>query len=226
MPIPDENAELEVSTAESKTDGLIPVADLIVFEGNMHGQKVTVLKDDGCNTNVVSKAFFRKNGHLFQTEEAKITITHSKRDSRETARQVILNGEVREGPHVYRSNWAVGDCRYDVLLGMPWHKDKTPSVDYAMPSVAVGGDFVPLQHFSAEERKTIRVTNLGVKRFRRLVKKKNKRNDFAVFQLLDTEQFLAGPGKETGGTIWGTRSETFVKVQVCVPRRTPGWTPS
>ena len=88
-------ADVETNTAQSTTDGIIPVEDLIIFEGEMHGQVVEILKDDGCNINVVSKEFARRNAHLFHLEEADLTITHSKRNSEEKSGRVIVQAEVK-----------------------------------------------------------------------------------------------------------------------------------
>ncbi len=45
----------------SPIEGPIPMDDLIVFDESLDGRKVRVLKDNGCNTNVVSLEFFEKN---------------------------------------------------------------------------------------------------------------------------------------------------------------------
>ena len=102
-----------------------------------------------------------------------------------TASQQILvrplDGQVSIGSHVYRSNWTVADCRCDVLLGMPWNLENKPTVDYAVPSVSVEGVSLPLRGFAFDSERRIKVTNIGVKSFRRLVGKKHKREDFQVF---------------------------------------------
>ena len=179
----------ESSNTVSAIDGLVPIADLIVLEGELNGRPVEILEDDGCNTNVVSTVFARRNAHLFHIEDADISITHSKRDYTETARQVIVDGQVSISSHVYRSNWPVADCRYNVLLGMPWQLEKNPTVDYAVPSVAVDGVSLPLREFSFDSERRIKVTNIGMKRFRRLIGKKHKREDFQVFQLVEKGGF-------------------------------------
>lgn len=38
----------------------VPFDELIVVKGFMEGEKVRVLKDDGCNTNIISNEFFQK----------------------------------------------------------------------------------------------------------------------------------------------------------------------
>ena len=42
------------------TEGPIPVERLLVLSGNMNALRLKVLKDDGCNINVVSKEFLAK----------------------------------------------------------------------------------------------------------------------------------------------------------------------
>ena len=175
----------EVSTSESEADGTIPVKPLIVFEGKMHGVAAQILKDDGCNTNVVSKDFVQKHSHLFNIEDTAITVTHSKRDSIEMASQVIIRGTICIGSHSYCSNWAVADCRYDVLLGMPWHVATKPNVDYDPPAVSVDGTCLPLEHGSSGLQ-SIKVSNIGVKKFRALIRKKGNRKDFQVIQLVES----------------------------------------
>ena len=41
--------------------------ELIVPEGSLNGNKVKVLKDDGCNRNVMSHKFFAKIGKNFNS---------------------------------------------------------------------------------------------------------------------------------------------------------------
>ena len=103
--------------------------------------------------------------------------------------------KLKLGLHSYTSNWAVADCRYDVLLGMPCHKEKKPVVDYSIPSVYVGMKPLPLTRFLGDyiglDPRPIRVTNLGVNRFRRLFRNKRKRKNFQVYQLVEKERLWA-----------------------------------
>lgn len=46
-----------VNVVQSSSRELIPAEELIVLEGALCGKQVTVLKDDGCNTNIISKEF-------------------------------------------------------------------------------------------------------------------------------------------------------------------------
>lgn len=75
----------------------------------------------------------------------------------------------------------MADCRYDVLLGMPWLVDSRPNIDYEPVAIRVGD----LKLDTIKDRSgSIKVHNLGVKKFRSLLRKK-KRNteDFMFFQV-------------------------------------------
>lgn len=39
---------------DSTSTDKVPVGDLLLMEGKLNGERFRVLKDDGCNTNVVS----------------------------------------------------------------------------------------------------------------------------------------------------------------------------
>lgn len=158
-----------------------PIEELIKLKGIMAGQQVTVLKDDGCNTNVISKSFVNKNRHLLETKSTCVNINHSYRKVVEEASEVVVDGLVEIGNLKYKSNWIVADCRYDILLGMPWHVECTPTVDYRTRTLKAGNTVLPS---SLDSVGTVKVNNIGVKKFRSLLKKKNKNcQDFAVFQL-------------------------------------------
>lgn len=119
----------------------------------------------------MSRSFAAKHRNRFNNEDTCIAVSHSKKDSVETASKVVVDGENLVGSHIYRSNWAVVDCGYDVFLGMPWHTTIHPKVDYDVPSVMNAGSNIPLKDECF--RTKIRVTNLGVKTFRILLRKKN-----------------------------------------------------
>lgn len=57
----------------------VPIQDLNTLFGMMAGQQVTVLKDDGCNTNVVSPSFVNRNLHFLKMKESSAEINHSNR---------------------------------------------------------------------------------------------------------------------------------------------------
>lgn len=99
-----------------------PVAMFLVTQGVMVNKQASTLKDDGCNTNVFSRDFSRRNKHLLSVQIADILIYHSKRNVTETASEVLIGAIFQIGAHLYMSNWAVSDSRYDVLLGINWHE--------------------------------------------------------------------------------------------------------
>ena len=169
------------------TDGPIPVAPLLILTGKLNGVSARVLKDDGCSTNVISRRFFGLHRQRFQVRKASVVVNHSNEDTSENSSHVVLNGTLSIGSHTYTSSWVVANCRYDVMLGMPWHVAHNPQIDYVKRNVNVKGDVIKL--CSDENGRTgsidesVKVTNLGVKKFRQMLKKKSP-DKFQVFQLV------------------------------------------
>ena len=81
---------------------------------------------------MVSREFLAKyrSRDIFEVCQENVTFQDSRKGTKEEASEVILNGTLRLGAHTYNSNWIVTNCRYDVLLGMPWHVARNPSIDY------------------------------------------------------------------------------------------------
>lgn len=165
-------------------NGSVEVKDLLVLDGSLEKKRVRVLKDDGCNTNVVSHKFFQKNKGCFKWKNCNVEVRHSEADSVEKSSEVILGATLKIGKHLYKSNWLVANCRYDVLLGMPWHVAHNPRIDYKKRIVKVG----PQEIYSGEEseKRCPRIMNLSVKKFRNLVKRKGQEPDFQLFQLIQS----------------------------------------
>ena len=63
---------------QDSNDDEVPVEELMVIDGTLEGKNVKILKDDGWNTNVLSKAFFNKNHKLFKWRRDDIVVWHSK----------------------------------------------------------------------------------------------------------------------------------------------------
>lgn len=168
----------------------VPDAHLMVLNGKINGKKVEVLKDDGCNTNVISRTFLNRNKALFTLGASAVTISHSRKDSQETIDNFIINTTVTIGSHEYIGNWTVADCWYDVLLGMPWHKEVRPEVDYKKQTVTI--DEEVLTAVPANRDSPVTITNLKVKKFRSMLRKKGQRDDFVVYQLIEKGKLTSG----------------------------------
>lgn len=69
--------------------------------GMIEGQQVTVLKDDGCNTNVISRSVLKRCRHLFNVKKSSFVINHSSKSLTETVTEVVLDGTIQIGEHVY-----------------------------------------------------------------------------------------------------------------------------
>lgn len=90
----------------------------------------------------------------------------------ENASELIFNGTLKLGTHEYTSNWVVANARYDVLLGMPWHAAHNPNIDYVNRTVKIGTDVIPVDSYELKDEPRVQVTNLSVKKFRRLLRKR------------------------------------------------------
>ena len=177
----ESNAIVREESSDSPTDGPIPVAPLMVLDGKLNGVSVRVLKDDGCNTNVISQRLLSRFRNRFQVMKSKTVVQHSRDGSREESSEVVINGTLRIESHTYTSNWVVADCRYDVLLGMPWHVANNPQIDYVKRVVKVHDGEFSLGTVSSP-RNGIAVTNMSVKSFRKLMKKPSPK--VQVFQVV------------------------------------------
>lgn len=137
-----------------------------------------VLKDDGCNTNVLSSEFVRLNRGLLDVRPANVTIAHSDRDATEKAHEMVFGTTIQIGNHRYTSNWAVANSRYDVILGMPWHQQHNPAINYEQRTVRVAENSLPVQ---ANSQRRVKVEPIGVKKFRSLLKKRGTKRGSKCF---------------------------------------------
>jgi hypothetical protein len=81
----------------NKTDGCrgdsIPIEPLFVMDGTFMGKPVCILKDNRCNTNVVSRNFVQKNAEAFKTVSRNVKVNHSDDDLVEQATQILSHDE-------------------------------------------------------------------------------------------------------------------------------------
>eukprot|EP00171_Calliarthron_tuberculosum_P005965 IDg5965t1 len=148
------------TTAGSNDERQFPISPLLVMNGRIIGQSVTVLKDDGCNSNVISSNFVRKHASRLAIKKASFQILHSKHDTMEQASRVVLNATVH--------------------LGMPWHVAMQPIVNYNTRRVSVAGESLPVR--CVPDNCAIRVTNLAVKKFRSMLRRRSKES-YQVYRM-------------------------------------------
>jgi hypothetical protein len=63
--------------ADGCRDDIIPIEPLFVLDGMLNGKPVRILKDDGCNTNVVSRKFVERNAEAFKMKSRNVMVNHS-----------------------------------------------------------------------------------------------------------------------------------------------------
>lgn len=112
---------------------------------------------------------------------------HHSNGEDETASEVVYDTEIVLGNTKYRSDWAVSQVRYDVILGLPWHEENSPEIDYKNKTVSLRGETIPLAEYNSGDAP--RVTNLSVKKFRSLCRKKKDRIEIYRVQNLQGLKF-------------------------------------
>lgn len=141
-----------------------------MLTGLFIGKQVNILKDDGGNTNVLSADFIRHNHRLLTKNKQTPLKHHSDKRQGEASSEVVINATVQVGKHLYTSNWAVPNSRYDVILGIPGHVSHLPTINYDFHTVKIGELQLSTISSTAE---TITVSNLRVKKFRSMLRKES-----------------------------------------------------
>ena len=172
---------VESSLGNRNIDELIPIEPLLTMKGTLKNTPVSVLKDDGCSTNIISYDFVERNKDKIQVHPDNFYIFHSKKQSTEPAFGKILNATVNIGQYSYQSNWAVASCNYDVILGMPWHRTANPNTDYRKRKISIQGYDLPVE---IRKPQTVEITTISINKFRKSIK---SGNELQVFQLQVTE---------------------------------------
>lgn len=139
----------------------------------MDGQQVSILKDGGCYTNMISRKLLNINRSKWAEKlmSTDYRIAHSKNGTEELSIQCLESMELKVQGHKYSSNWAVGDARYDVILGMPWHAQCVKSTNYTNRTVKLkdGLELQAEEHTS--EQASLHVSTISIKQFRRKLRK-------------------------------------------------------
>lgn len=73
----------------------------------MNVLSVKVLKDNGCNINVVSREFMRKvrTRKIFKIRQENVTVEQSKKGTNKETLEDILSGPLTLGDPTYTCNW-------------------------------------------------------------------------------------------------------------------------
>ena len=132
-------------------------------------------------------------GYAELSIDTEIVISHSKNQSEEVSRKIVVDAAVQIGEHFYSSNWAVVDARYDVLLGMPWYATVNPAIDYEERTVTVHGKQL---HFIVEPESNVEISSIGVKKFRSLLRKKSHHPELQFFGLVSCNNTTATKPKK------------------------------
>lgn len=77
----------------SEDYGSLLIYALLVMNGSINNVAVRILRDDGCDTNIVFICFFAKNRKFFEVERKKMRTQHSTQRSNEEISIVIKTGK-------------------------------------------------------------------------------------------------------------------------------------
>lgn len=188
---------MELNSGDPKAGShLPPISPLTVLQGILGGEEVNILKDDGCNTNVISRDFANKHRANLDIRECKLSISHSNKFMDEEANEIVYNTTLKIGGTEYTSNWAISDIHYDVILGMPWHIQVEPNISYGTRTITVDKNILPTKKL--EKEPTVSITNIGAKRFRSILRKKKGNAEVFMIQQIQAESQNLSQIKKSG----------------------------
>lgn len=153
------------------------------FRGTLNRIAVNAVKDEGCNTNLISSNFSRRNKDKFIICKANITVDYSLQHILEVSSKNVLNGIFSIWLHSYTSNWIGAKCRYNVLLDMPWKMTNTPCIDYVGRVVRVSENDLSVEGCQHDtDDNMCKVPNMSVKSFRKILRKRDYQRMFKCFK--------------------------------------------
>lgn len=88
----------------SNERGKVPVQEVITLVGTMAGQQVTMMKDEGCNTKVVSLSFVNKTSQFLKIKRNSAEINHLNRKTTKYASEVVIDPQLKLQHRTYPLN--------------------------------------------------------------------------------------------------------------------------
>lgn len=140
------------------------------MKGSIVEQGVEIIKDDGCNTNVISLDFANKHRDKLNVRKCELSLCHSAKSTEEEIIEIVWDTKLNLGETEYRSNWAIANIRYDILLGMPWNEHSKPVINYRTKQVKVENKMLPNSD-PANIISGIEIGNIGVRKFPSIIRK-------------------------------------------------------
>ncbi len=84
-----------------------------------------------------------------------------------------------------------------MLQTLPWHVVNDPKIEYSKRVVEVTSQTLPLESTMCDDAELVRVVNLSVKRFRRLLRKRRWDRGMQLFQVIQVNAMKRRPNVET-----------------------------
>lgn len=95
---------------------------------------------------------------------------HSNQSTEDDVNKIVWNTKVKIGTTEYRSNWAISNIRYEVLLGMPWHEHSQLEINYQTKEVKVKHKLLSKLDYGLTT-KGREIGNIGIRKFRSIIRK-------------------------------------------------------
>lgn len=150
----------------------------------MNRKQCKILKYYGCNTNIISADFLKRNQKYLKIRQQITNIEHSNENSSMLSSTIVVDATVQIRNHNYRSNWAVVNCRYDVILGTPWRMDNNVIANYKKKYLTVNGR---LLRVPKTMNSGARISEIGLKKFSILIRKNAHKKDFETYHLVQVK---------------------------------------
>lgn len=110
----------------------------------------------------------------------------------ESSTEVVIDTELQIGRHIYTSKWTVTSSQYEILLGMQWHSETDPIVNWETKWVFVMDTIL----FNATSD-VVKIYLLGVKMFCLLLKGNQKHeSSLFVYYILNVSTSFQQDGSE------------------------------
>lgn len=124
--------------------------------------------------------FVKKHHDILIIRQETTIVSYFDKSRSKTFKKIVTEATIQIGEQVYTSKFVVANCIYEISLVMSWHKSVNLITNYASKAVRVIEFTLPT---CTDYDDKIKVTNLGNKKLKSVLLKKNK--------TLTTSQFPA-----------------------------------
>lgn len=160
----------------------ISIETLIVLRGFTSRFRVSVPKKDGYSTYIISYDFVESHRKKLNIDACNLTISHSAKSKIGESLKLVRNMKLQSGSNHIASDFAIGDVRHVVMLGMPWRKKFKPFINYENGELIMNGNSLARKD---GDNSKVQVSNLRTKKFYSL--RGEFKKNFELFMVTNVE---------------------------------------